>query len=631
MRKGLTRRMIVASGLLALLVGAGFAVLLRAIELQRDAGRRAVDSQDVLDAAATMERLVLDLETGQRGFLITRTERFLQPWTEARRELPGASRTLTRLSASDPVQERRAREIVRSADSYVQDYSLAVVAAARRDLPAARSAAVLAEGKRRVDEMRRQFDQFIGAQRDRFEARADRSDADARRAIVVATTGLAGSILLIAVFGGYMTRAVVSPLRRTATMATRLAAGDLAVRVPETGPDEIGALERAFNTMGSSLEVSRDELRQLADEQAALRRVATLVARAVPAPELFEAVTREVGLQCDADLARMERFESDHTVTAIAAWTPGEAQLAVGRRFALEGESIAAQVHETGRPARVDSFVGAEGPIAREAQALGIRASVGCPIVVGGQPWGVIAASTTREAPFPPDTESRIADFTELVATAIANANSRAELAASRARVVATADETRRRIERDLHDGAQQRLTHTVITLKLARRSLGDAGDPAAEMIDEALGHAERATAELRELAHGILPAVLTRSGLRAGIETLVTRVKLPVTVDVTAERFPEAVEATAYFIVAEALTNVVKHAAANTVGVSAFVENDALHVEIRDDGVGGAQMDGSSGLVGLSDRAAALNGELRVQSAPGAGTVVLARLPIRG
>jgi signal transduction histidine kinase len=223
-----------------------------------------------------------------------------------------------------------------------------------------------------------------------------------------------------------------------------------------------------------------------------------------------------------------------------------------------------------------------------------------------------------------------MAQFTELVATAIANANSRAELAASRARVVATADETRRRIERDLHDGAQQSLTHTVITLKLTRRWLGDADGPLPELVDEALGHAERATAELRELAHGILPAVLSRGGLRAGIETLVGRVKLPVSVDVTADRFPETVEATAYFIVAEALTNVVKHADAGSADIRALVDGDALHVEVSDDGVGGAHVNGGSGLLGLSDRAAALNGELRVRSAPGAGTVVRVRLPIR-
>jgi signal transduction histidine kinase len=255
---------------------------------------------------------------------------------------------------------------------------------------------------------------------------------------------------------------------------------------------------------------------------------------------------------------------------------------------------------------------------------------VGAPIVVEGRQWGIMLAAFDRDDARAGDAEERMAEFTELVATAIANANSRDELAASRARVVATADETRRRIERDLHDGAQQSLTHTVITLKLARRSLGDADGPVGELVEEALGHAERATAELRDLAHGILPASLSRGGLRAAVTTLVSRIRLPVSLDVTSERFPPALEATAYFIVAEALTNVVKHSGARNAQVRAFVDAGALHVEVRDDGAGGASTRGHSGLLGLHDRAAALDGELRVQSVRGAGTVVTATLPVR-
>jgi signal transduction histidine kinase len=583
MSRGLTRRMIVASGLLAVVVGAAFAVLLRTIDVQREAGRSALESQDTLAAAATVERLVLELETGQRGYLITGEPRFLAPWSRARSELPGASQELERQAASSPVQARRARGIVRGVRSYVRDYSMPVVAAARRDRTAVRAEDVLDQGKLRADALRRQFDRFVKAQRALFEAREHRSDADARRAVLVATAGLAGSVLLIALFAAYMTRAIVVPVRRAATMATRLAAGHLAVRTPETGPGEIGTLERAFNTMGRSLEVNRDELRLLAEEQAALRRVATLVARAVPPAELFEAAATEVRRVLGADSARLLRREPDGSMIAV---------------------------------------VGAAGTGAAATE-------VAAPIVVEGRLWGVMLATFARDEALADGTEERMAQFTELVATAIANANSRAELAASRARVVATADETRRRIERDLHDGAQQSLTHTVIALKLTRRSLDGQDGPVPVLVDEALGHAERATAELRELAHGILPAVLSRGGLQSGVETLVGRLRLPVSLDVTAERFPEAVEATAYFIVAEALTNVVKHAGAGRADIRAFVDGGALHVLVSDDGVGGAHMNGGSGLVGLSDRAAALNGELRVRSSRGAGTVVRVRLPI--
>jgi signal transduction histidine kinase len=326
----------------------------------------------------------------------------------------------------------------------------------------------------------------------------------------------------------------------------------------------------------------------------------------------------------------MERYESDGTVTAVAGWSGSDVvELAIGTRFALEGTSIAALVRETGGPVRVDSFAHASGPLAQEARALGIRSSIGCPIVVAGRLWGVIAASSKGEAPFPADTESQIAEFTELVATAVANAQSRAELTASRARVVAAADETRRRFERDLHDGAQQRLVHTVFTLKLARQSLGDATGPAVELVDEALEHAESAIAELRDAAHGILPSALNRGGLRAGITTLLSRIRLPVTVEITSERLPPALEATAYFIVAEAVTNTLKHADADSAHVTARVTDGVLHVEVRDDGVGGARTDGGSGLLNLHDRAAAVDGELHVQSPPGAGTVIAAALPV--
>jgi signal transduction histidine kinase len=380
----------------------------------------------------------------------------------------------------------------------------------------------------------------------------------------------------------------------------------------------------------SQLAAGRRGAARLAAEQAAVRRVATLVARAVSPAEVFESVTREVGLLSGADIARMERYESDGTVTFVAGWSRDEDErLSVGARLAIEGPSIAAVVRERSGPGRVDSFANASGPIAQEARSLGIHSSVGCPIVVEGSLWGVIAASSKGEAPFPANTESQIAEFTELVATAIANAGNRAELAASRARVIATADETRRRLLRDLHDGAQQSLVHALISLQLARQALGEQGGPAVDLVVEALEQAERANAELRDLAHGLLPSSLNRGGLRAGIDTLVSRVRLPVTVEVTSERLPPALEATAYFIVAEALTNTVKHAHADGAHVTALVNDGVLQVEVRDDGVGGARTDRGSGLLGLHDRAAALDGELNVESPRGVGTVISAALPI--
>jgi signal transduction histidine kinase len=210
------------------------------------------------------------------------------------------------------------------------------------------------------------------------------------------------------------------------------------------------------------------------------------------------------------------------------------------------------------------------------------------------------------------------------------NEDLRAEkLTVSRARLIAAADETRRRIQRDVHDGAQQRLVHTVITLKLAKRALGDAAGPGPALVDEALANAERATAELRELVRGIMPAALSRGGLRAGVNSLVDHVDLPVRVDVCTQRLPATVETTAYFIVAETLTNAVKHARAGSASVRALVDGAALHLEVRDDGVGGADRSRGSGLVGLADRVAASGGAIAITSPPGKGTTVVVELPI--
>jgi signal transduction histidine kinase len=240
----------------------------------------------------------------------------------------------------------------------------------------------------------------------------------------------------------------------------------------------------------------------------------------------------------------------------------------------------------------------------------------------------VITVSSRSEAPFPAGTESQIAAFTHLVATAIANAESRGELIASRARVVAAADEARRDVVRDLHDGAQQRLVHTVVTLQLARRAQRDDDGTADALVAEALEHAEQANAELRELAHGLHPSVLNRGGLPAGVDALVSRLTVPVAVDVSVERFAPAIEACAYFVVSEALTNVAKHSNAHSAAVKAWVEDRVLHLEVRDDGMGGARP-GGTGLVGLADRVAAVGGRLRVVSPSNGGTLIVATVPL--
>jgi signal transduction histidine kinase len=374
---------------------------------------------------------------------------------------------------------------------------------------------------------------------------------------------------------------------------------------------------------------SRAELDRLVEEQAALRRVATLVAGGTPPEEVFAAVIEVVGRLFPVDLANMCRYEADGTETFVATWGSGAKRFPVGTRHTLGGHNLGTLVFETGRPARIDSYGDASGPLSATARETGLGSAIATPIIVEGRLWGMIGVGTSLEKPLPADTEARLASFTELVAMAVANAESHAALSASRARIVAAADESRRRIERDLHDGAQQRLVHAVIVLKLALRALSDGDASAGGLVTEALRHAEQANSELRELAHGILPAALTRGGLQAGVEALVSRVSLPVSVDVSPERLPGGVEATAYFVISEALTNVVKHARAAAATVTARVQNGQLRVEVCDDGIGGAQGVYGTGLGGLEDRVSALDGRLGVESPPGGGTRVCAELPV--
>ena len=373
------------------------------------------------------------------------------------------------------------------------------------------------------------------------------------------------------------------------------------------------------------------ESARLAEEQAALRRVATLVAQSTAPAEVFEAVTREVGLRSGADLARMERYEADGTVTGVARWSRGDDPLAVGTRIRLEGVSIAALVSQTSRPVRVDSFSQASGPIAEEARALGIRSSVGCPIVVGGRLWGVIAASSKRESPFPPDTESQMADFTKLVATAIANAESRSALAASRARVVAAADETRRRIERDLHDGIQQRLVSLGLELRMAQSEVAAVAPALGQKLGRVVEELKEAIDDLREVSRGIHPAVLSEGGLGPALRTLARRSAVPVELELgPEERLPEPVEVAAYYVISEALTNTAKHARASHARVAVQQRDSVLWLSVGDDGVGGAELARGSGLIGLRDRVEALGGSIEVASPAGEGTMIAVELPLR-
>jgi signal transduction histidine kinase len=375
---------------------------------------------------------------------------------------------------------------------------------------------------------------------------------------------------------------------------------------------------------------SRADLARLADEQAALQRVATLVARAALQGELFSSVTEEVGRLLQADHTNMSRYESDGTATIIASWHRDGTHLADGIRRRLGGKNLATLVSESGESARLDNYTDVSGALADVIRELGSRSGVGAPIVVEGRLWGVMIAGAVGDEPLPADSEARLASFTELAATAIANADSRAALAASRARVVAAADETRRRIERDLHDGAQQRLVSLALDLRAVQAAMpSELGELEGELSGVA-DELARVLDELREFARGIHPAILVEGGLGPALKALARRSPVPVMLDMRAQgRLPEPIEIATYYVVSEALTNVAKHAHASVVHVRVEVLDGGLRVTVEDDGAGGADPTEGSGLVGLKDRVEALDGTITIRSTPGAGTSVHVELPL--
>jgi signal transduction histidine kinase len=459
--RGLQARMVVAGGLLALIVGGAFAVLLVAVAGEREALDLSRHSERVLVSARALERLVIDLETGERGFLLTGDESFLEPWTAAQAALPDATSELEEL-ARVPRQHDRAQAITGGIASYLENYSLPVVAAARRGDPAARSAATTEEGKRRVDALRAEFDVLRATERELASDRQDRANAATDRALAAAVAGLVGSVLLILLVVGYLARAIVMPVRRASAMAGRLAGGDLSVRMPETGVGEISALERSFNTMAHSLETNR------------------------------------------------------------------------------------------------------------------------------------------------------------------------AELTASRARVVAAGDDARRRIERDLHDGTQQRLVSLGLELRAAEAMVPPGSDELRALLSSAAEGLAEAVEDLQEISRGIHPAILSKGGLGPALKALARRSAVPVELDLRIDRrLPEPVEVAAYYVVSEALTNAAKHANPSLILAEAEASDRAFRLAVRDDGAGGADPDHGSGLLGLRDRVEAIGGRLEVTSPPGGGTSLRVTIPV--
>ena len=377
---------------------------------------------------------------------------------------------------------------------------------------------------------------------------------------------------------------------------------------------------------------TRSELATLAEQQAALRRVATLVARAASPPEVFRAVAEEMARCLGVANAEVHRYkENGASIVAVGSFAEsGVAHVPLGESWPCEGENVARKVWHTGQPARMDSYERAAGAIGARIRALGIRSRVGAPIIVDERRWGIALVGSTRPEPLPPGTEGRVGEFADLVATAIAAATSRAELIESRRRIVAAADETRRRLERNLHDGAQQRAVSLGLQLGIAEGLVPAELGPLKERLSLIGSGLTDLCEELREISHGVHPAIVSTGGLGPALKALARRSTIPVSLEVAVRgRLPEVIEVAAYYVVAEAFTNAAKHAQATELTVMVNADDENLHLLVRDDGLGGAEFDKGTGLIGLKDRVEALDGQLTVSSPVGTGTSLDATIPL--
>lgn len=553
----LHHRMMFAGGLLMLIISATFGVLLVAITERRETAQGLGTSSGVVTTASQPQRLIADVEPGERSSVRTRDPRL--PVS------PGGARAS--FATRGTGLERRAE-----------------------------AGNMVPSGSR------------------------------------LAAAGVVGSALVIVLVGGYLTRYIARPARPVAVMADGRTDAWHCTHSTGIGVDQISPRHPSRSAMEACRQCDHDELVRLVEVQSALRRIATLVAAGAPPADVLNAVAADVGRVVGSDGARIVRYDADGTATVVAAWGAAGVELPVGAKVRLDGRNVSTLVRHSAHPARMDTFADAPGQLAAYLHAHGVRSAVGAPVFVEGCLWGAGVAFTTREAPLAHDAGTRLADFAVLAATAIATAQVRADLAASRARMVAAADQTRRRIERNLHNGIQQLLVSLALELRNTQASLPAAMSDHRMKLSAIADGLTAALEELREIARGLHPAILSEKGLGAALKSLARRSNVPVELSACVDdRLPEPVEAAAYYVVAEALANATKYAQASVVRVDLGVRDGRLRVSVSDDGIGGADPARGTGIIGLTDRVLAQDGRMTVDSPAGQGTTLRAELPIDG
>ncbi|MCW2860500.1 MAG: putative two-component histidine kinase [Actinoallomurus sp.] len=590
-------RMMFPAFLLSVLVGCSVGFV-----MSDKASKR--DSAQVLLAANRLERLVVDMETGQLGYVATGDEGTLSPWLAARSAFPVQAAALLRLAAANsPDQARRAQEIVRLATSYLHDHAEPLLRTARRDRSTARSLLTRAEGRRRLTAIRHKFDHFADVQH-RLALTDERDAVPAMRRMIAAAAGASGSLLLIFLLLGFVRRGRASGQH---TLVSRFGTARL-IRSGRPG--------RPVRIPG---------------ESEALQGLATLVARDASPAEVIDAAAGEIGRILLAEHVMINRYEPDGTMTVAGHWsapdTPRIMPPATGS-WPVEDETVADIVYRTGRPARLRKDLSAVGGIGAWLRTHDIEQLIGCPIVAGDHLWGMAAVLSRAAKPWPPATEETMREFTALVGVAIANARRRSELAASRVRLIEAADATRHRIERVLHENTQQRLVSVGLSLRAAEATVPPEMDELRQQVSCAAHDVTEIIEGLQNVARELHPAFLAKGGLESALRALARRAALPVEVEVHGDRrLPPNAAMTAYYVVSEALTNAAAHARATIVRVHVDL-GEPVRLSARDDGIGGARPHPGSALAALKDRIEALGGVLEIESPPGKGTSLYLTIP---
>ena len=586
---GLTRQVTVRCLACVLLLSTVLVTTLTAVGyLDRDV-HAARASQAALITAERLHESVLAMENSERGYIVTRDPSFLRSWQQARGSVPAYAAELTHLVAGDPRQHQRVQQLSRDITAYMSDDSAPGVPPLR-GAGATADPARLLDAQRRLDGIQAEFAQFASSELADATAQATRADTATVWARTVAGAGFTGAALFTVLFAIFVQRRIVRPVRTTAAMADQLAGGALPTRMPPVGAHEIGLLQRSFNRMATALDAQHRAVNRLVAQQSALRRVATLVARAEPPGTVFTAITREVGQLLHAETSAIIRHDLDGAATVVAAWD--------------------------------NRHPGAPGGRTPPA--------VTTPIRVHTTVWGelrTVAASGDPDAAAP---TVHTADFADLAGLAITNQQARADLTAASARIVEAGDQTRRRLERDLHDGTQQRLLALLLHLRQLQTRMPavppDLTTDLAAINDDLTAICDG----LRELSRGIYPTILSERGLEPALKTLARHAPLPVELHLRIpSRLPPHIETSAYYLAAESLTNTIKHAAATHLTVRAATDDHVLRLCVADDGRGGADPSRGTGLRGLTDRVTALGGTMALTSRPGHGTTLTFTIPV--